>query len=70
MISPGGGKESLSELWSGFLAREADGGVGAGMGTRRTSVSSVSSAPMATRPGPGSPTVSRYALPKMEEGKP
>jgi len=69
MVSPGGGKESLSELWSGFLAREADGGVGAGMGTRRTSGSSVGSAPMA-RPGLGSPTVSRYALPKMEEGKP
>jgi len=67
------GKESLSELWSGFLEREAM--EGSGVGGRRLSTSSAASAPgggglrrdMLASPGIGSPTMSRYALPKMEE---
>jgi len=70
------GKESLSELWSGFLEREAMEGSGGGGGGRRLSTSSAASAPggggglrrdMLASPGAGSPTMSRYALPKMEE---
>lgn len=72
MTSPSG-KESLSELWSGFLEREAMEGSGSGSGGRRLSTSSAASGggggrrDMLASPGTGSPTVSRYALPKMEE---
>lgn len=72
------GRESLSELWSGFLEREAmEGSGGGGGGQRRLSTSSAASATgggggglrrdMLASPGMGSPTMSRYALPKMEE---
>lgn len=69
------GKESLSELWSGFLEREAMEGSARG---RRLSGASSTSATGDGGGTPGkrdttlsvgmsSPPVSRYALPKMEE---